>query len=141
MMRTPSANEHGMIFCRSVLVAVLFELFLLIPLAVNARPAAKLTGTHGAGDPIPHASADRNGTFETKDGLTLRLNADLGSVRIITLDPSAPPVVRYSVHIETDARAPMAQTLLDKYLVRSKATDAGVEIGGTLPTQIESVAA
>ena len=88
------------------------------------------------GDPAtPHASADRNGAFETKNGLTLRLNADLGSVRIVSLEVGAAPAVRYTLHIETDARAPLAQSLLDKYVLRAKATNAGVEIDGALPPQ------
>src|SRR5271165_6131287 len=59
-----------------------------------------------AGDPSAHASADRTGALETRDGLTLRVITDLGSVRIVPLEPGAAPAVRYSVHIETDARAP-----------------------------------
>ena len=43
--------------------------------------------------------------------------------------------MRYSVHIETDARAPLAQTLLDKYVLKAKAGGAGVEIEGALPPQ------
>jgi TonB family protein len=88
------------------------------------------------GDPAPpHAFVERTGVLETQDGLTLRLNADLGSVRIITLEAGAAPVVRYTVRIETDAHAPQAQGLLDKYVLRTKATGAGVEIEGTLPPQ------
>jgi hypothetical protein len=88
------------------------------------------------GDPgTPHSSTDRNGAFETKNGLTLRLNADLGSVRIILLEPGAAPAVRYTLHIETDARAQHAQALLDKYVLKAKATSAGVEIDGALPPQ------
>jgi TonB family protein len=94
------------------------------------------------GDPAsPHAFDQRTGVLETQDGLTLRLNADLGSVRIITLEAGAAPVVRYTVRIETDARAPQAQGLLDKYMLRTKATGAGVEIEGALPPQAARAAA
>src|SRR5579859_2617870 len=65
------------------------------------------------GDPGPRTSIDRSGVLETKDGLTLHLTTDLGSVRIVALELGAPPVVRYTVHIETDARAPLAQRLLE----------------------------
>jgi TonB family protein len=89
-----------------------------------------------SGDPAtPHAVDQRTGVLETQDGLTLRLNADLGSVRIIPLEAGAAPAVRYTVHIETDARAPQAQALLDKYVLRAKATPAGVEMEGALPPQ------
>ena len=94
------------------------------------------------GDPgPPHAFDQRTGILETQDGLTLRLSADLGSVRIVTLEAGAAPAVRYTVHIETDARAPQAQALLDKYVLRAKATPAGVEIEGALPPQAARAAA
>ena len=94
------------------------------------------------GDPVtPHAFDQRTGVLETQDGLTLRLSADLGSVRIVTLEAGAAPVVRYTVRIETDARAPQAQGLLDKYVLRTKATGAGVEIEGVLPPQAARAAA
>ena len=83
----------------------------------------------------PHVAADRSGTVPTRDGLTLRLTTDLGPVRIVTLESGAPPVVRYSVHIETDARAPLAQNLLERYSLVAKTTPAVVEITGLLPPQ------
>jgi hypothetical protein len=82
------------------------------------------------------AAADRNGSIPTKDGLTLRLTTDLGSVRIVPLPPGAPPVVRYTVHLETDARASLAQRLLDRYSLATQSSEAGVEINGSLPPQI-----
>jgi len=95
-----------------------------------------------AGDPgTSHAFDQRTGMLETQDALTLRLNADLGSVRIVTLEAGAAPVVRYTVRIETDARAPQAQALLDKYVLHAKATGAGVEIEGALPPQAARAAA
>ena len=42
---------------------------------------------------------------------TLRLTTDLGSVNIVPLEAGAAPVVRYTVHIETDARGPAALTM------------------------------
>ena len=79
------------------------------------------------------SSTQRTGVLETGDRLTLHLTTDLGSVRVVSLEPNASPVVRYSVHIETDARAPLAQRLLDSYSLRAKATPTGVEIAGALP--------
>lgn len=86
-------------------------------------------------DPGPRASTDRSGTLQTRDGLTLHLTADLGSVRVVVLEPGAPPVVRYTAHIETDARAPLAQSLLDRYSLTAKTTASGVEIVGASPPQ------
>jgi hypothetical protein len=81
-------------------------------------------------------AADRSGFIPTKDRLTLRLTTDLGSVKIVPLPPGAPPAVRYAVHIETDARASLAERLLARYSLTAQATEAGVEINGTLPPQI-----
>jgi len=98
-----------------------------------ATPAPELTKP---GDPTPaRFSANRTGSLQTSDGLTLRLAADLGSVKIVPLESGSAPVVRYAVHIETDAQAPLAQHLLDHYLLNAKATPAGVEITGKLPPQ------
>jgi TonB family protein len=87
------------------------------------------------GEPGPRAAVDRSGTLPTRDGQTLHLSTDVGSVRIVALEPGAPLVVRYTVHIETDARAPLAQSLLDHYSLTARATASGVEIIGASPTQ------
>jgi len=55
---------------------------------------------------------------------------------IVPLENGSAPVVRYAVHIETDARAPQAQRLLDRYSLSAKSTPAGVEITGNLPPQL-----
>jgi TonB family protein len=77
----------------------------------------------------------RSGTIQTRDGLTLRLTTDLGSVKVLQLEPGAEPVVRYTVHVETDARGPAAQQLLESYSLKSRGTSSGVEITGNLPPQ------
>lgn len=87
------------------------------------------------GEPGPRVAADRSGSLQTRDGLTLHLTTDLGSVRVVALEPGTPQVVHYTVHIETDARAPLAQNLLDRYSLTAKATPSGVEISGALPSQ------
>jgi TonB family protein len=86
-------------------------------------------------EPGPRASVDRSGTLPTRDGQTLHLTTDVGSVRIVALDPGAPRAVRYTVHIETDARAPLAESLLDHYSLTARATATGVEIIGASPAQ------
>ncbi len=87
------------------------------------------------GDPGPRASVDRSGALQTRDGLTLHLIADVGSVHIVALAPGASAVIRYTAHIETDARAPLAQSLLDHYSLTAKSTASGVEIIGASPSQ------
>jgi TonB family protein len=81
----------------------------------------------------PHVTRDFNGTLSTGENLTLKLSTDLGSVRILPLKPGTTPVVRYSVHIETDARGSAAAQLLDRYALSARNTPAGAEITGNLP--------
>jgi hypothetical protein len=103
----------------------------------DARDRTRSRGAHEPGEPTAgRIAADRNGFIRTKDRLTLRLTTDLGSVKIVPLPPGAPPAVRYTVHIETDARASLAERLLARYSLTAQATEAGVEINGTLPPQI-----
>lgn len=82
-----------------------------------------------------HVAKDLNGVLTTGENLTLRLNTDLGSVRIQTLPPGAAPMVRYSVHIETDARGATASQLLEHYVLTASRTESGVELKGNLPQQ------
>ena len=85
-----------------------------------------------AGSPV-HASVDRSGELRVSHGMTLRLNADMGNVRIETLPANAPPSVHYAVHIETDAPGPLGQRLLDAYSLVTRETLDSVQISGTLP--------
>ncbi len=118
----------------SILLAGAISPLMAMPGPDTMEPAA--VDPVKAGEPVtPHTSAERNGKFETKDGLTMRLTADLGSVRIITAETGGASMVRYTMHIETDARGPQAQSLLEKYVLRAKGTNAGVEIEGALPPQ------
>ena len=117
---------------------VLCAAMLLVPGTAGAghEPgASRLERTRPGAPTQPRISTDRIGTIETSDGLTLRLTTDLGSVKVVPLEKGAAPVCHYAVHIETDARAPLARHLLDHYALSAKATPDGVEITGNLPPQ------
>ncbi|HKN76748.1 MAG TPA: energy transducer TonB [Candidatus Acidoferrum sp.] len=116
----------SLVFTFALLPGLVYGANNLDPLPVNPPVPA---------DPGPRASVDRSGTLQTRDGLTLRLTTDVGSVHIVALAPNAPPVIRYTAHIETDARAPLAQSLLDRYSLTVRATSYGVEIVGAAPQQ------
>src|SRR6266446_3191890 len=103
--------------------------------ASDAKEPAPIEHTQPAEPGSQHASAVRNGVLSTRDGLTLRLTTDLGSVNIVQLEAGAAPTVRYIVHIETDARGTAAQQLLDSYSLKAKSLTSGVEITGMLPPQ------
>ncbi|HYU23453.1 MAG TPA: hypothetical protein VEM60_09955, partial [Candidatus Dormibacteraeota bacterium] len=125
---------------RLALFHVLAILFFLAPLAppvfaAEAKEPAAIERTQPSEPGSQHASVVRSGMTSTKDGLRLRLTTDLGSVNIVPLEAGAAPVVRYTVHIETDARGPAAQQLLDAYSLKAKAISSGVEITGMLSPQ------
>jgi TonB family protein len=146
-MKAPSHYKSkfpGGIFRSAPWLCTLAIIFCVFAFANRMKAAAEFDPLEHTkpGEPVtPHAFDQRTGQLETQDGLTLRLSADLGSVRIIALEAGAAPTVRYTVRIETDARAPQSQALLDRYVLRAKATDAGVEIEGALPTQAARAAA
>src|SRR5260370_988519 len=83
----------------------------------------------------PHVSTDRSGTIPTSEGLTLHMTADLGSVNIQRQPPGSPRTVHYSVHIETDAREPLAAQLLQNYALAAASDASGVTITGAIPKQ------
>ena len=97
------------------------------------EPAAPATAREPGSS---RTSAVRTGALQTSEGLTLRLTADLGSVRITQIDAGSSPVVRYTVHIETDARGGQASDVLNNYSLKARSTAAGVEISGTLAPQV-----
>src|SRR6266700_1611925 len=109
--------------------------FVLPVFAAGAKETAAIEHSQPPEPGSQHATADRSGVLATKDGLTLKLTTDLGSVNIVKLDPGAAPVVRYAVHIETDARGSAAQRLLDVYSLKARSNNSGVEIAGMLPPQ------
>jgi len=115
---------------------LVLSIFVLAPLyAAEAGEPAFPERSQPADPGSQHASVVRTGVLGTRDGLTLRLTTDLGSVNIVQLEAGAPPVVRYTVHIETDARGPAAQQLLEAYSLKAKPVYSGVDITGTLPPQ------
>src|SRR5437867_1898006 len=134
---------HQRLFSISRPVALFRASVLLISMARLAQPVfaadakepALIEHTQPSEPGSQHASAVRNGVLSTRDGLTLRLTTDLGSVNIVQLEVGAAPVVRYTVHIETDAHGTAAQRLLDSYSLKAKSLTSAVEITGMLPPQ------
>jgi TonB family protein len=81
----------------------------------------------------PHASVERSGDLRVTNGMTLRLNADLGNVRIQTLPAGAVPILHYAVHVETDLPGPAGQKLLDSYSLTTRETVDAVFLSGAVP--------
>jgi TonB family protein len=99
------------------------------PAAIIVQPSAGTEPSAG------HLSRDLSGVLASEENLTLHLNTDLGSVHVVALPKGEAPVVHYRVHIETDAREPLASQLLDHYVLTAKNSQSGIEINGNLPQQ------
>jgi len=93
---------------------------------------------HAAENVPAHVSVDRSGELRVANGMTLHLTADLGSVRIQTFPAGGPPLIRYSVHIETDAPDPVGRHLLDGYSLTTRETVDSVFLSGALPDRSAS---
>jgi len=115
-----TARARDVSVCQAILLVAVS--LLLLPL------------NSGAENVPPHSSVDRNGQLRVSSGMALHVNADLGSVRIETLPPNAPPVLRYTVHVETEAAEPLAQKLLEKYSLTTRETLDSVFITDALPS-------
>src|SRR5260221_11815050 len=106
-----------------------------IRLAVFLVAGVSIVSPRAAVPATQRATVDRSGVLNTRDGLTLKMTADEGSIRIVPLDRGASPVIRYSVHVETDLRGGKAQELLERYSISARSSPYGVEIVGALPPQ------
>jgi len=114
-------------------LAAVFSAAQFSPATFAADPKQPSPLPEKPGDPgSPRTSISRSGVLPTREGLTLRLTTDLGSVNLTQLEPGAPPVVRYTVRVETDARGAAATQLLNNYALKYGASSAGVEIAGLL---------
>jgi TonB family protein len=122
--------QHGSLVCAACSLSL--AVCLLLPWQSGAAESTP--------NP-PRASVDRSGDLRVSNGMTLRLTADLGNVRIQTLPPGAPPVVHYTVHIETDAPNPAGQRLLDRYSLTTRETTDSVFLSGALPNMTSPPAA
>jgi TonB family protein len=87
----------------------------------------------------PHASADRYGELPAADARTFSLIADMGSVHVLPQPAGAPPTVRYTVHLETDAREPLSQTLFSRYILNFRNVHGTISLNGVLP-RLRSIA-
>src|SRR5690348_2848285 len=114
-------------------LTAVFSVSQFSPATLASDPKEPAPSPEKPGDPgAPRTSIIRSGVLQTKEGLTLRLTTDLGSVNVTQLEPNAPPVVRYTVHVETDAHGAAATQLLSNYSLKYGTSSTGVEIAGLL---------
>lgn len=112
-------------------LAVLFSVAQFSPASFAADPNEPIPLPEKPGEPSSN-SIIRSGVVPTREGLTLRLTTDLGSVNVSQLEPGAPPVVRFTAHVETDAHGAAAAQLLSNYSLKYGTSSTGVEIAGLL---------
>ncbi|MBI3668996.1 MAG: TonB family protein [Acidobacteria bacterium] len=109
------------------MLAVAVTLALLAGSAAGRTPgSSKAPASEG-----PRLAEEKTGSVPTREGLRLRLVADFGNVRILTTNSIQ---VSYKVRIETDARAPDAQSLLKRYVFTARSSPAGVQLTGESPS-------
>src|SRR5215467_15616696 len=114
-------------------LAAVFSVAQFSPATFAADPKQPSPLPEKPGDPgAPRTSISRSGVLPTREGLTLRVITDLGSVSVTQLEPGAAPVVRYTVRVETDAHEAAATQLLNKYSLKYGTSSTGVEIAGLL---------
>ncbi len=80
--------------------------------------------------PVARSSEERTGNFSTRDGQRLRLETEIGSIRIFT---DAADEVRYLVRIETNGVGPAAKEITHQFTLHAQPIAGGVTISGTVP--------
>jgi TonB family protein len=81
----------------------------------------------------PHASTDRTGEIKAGEAHNFILTADLGSVHILPQPADPAASVRYTVHLETDAPAPVSQLMFSRYVLNLRNDGRTVTLRGLLP--------
>jgi TonB family protein len=103
------------------------------PLTAWPSPHMPTAPARMAPAPAARETEERNGFLDTHDGLRLRLETDIGSVRIFT---DATRQVRYRVTIETGEHGAEAQQLIHQFLLRGQENSAGVTISGQVRREL-----
>ena len=107
---------------------------LLVPVTLLWLAGCLIFSAQAKADNVPHrASVDRSGELRVTNGMTLHLNADLGNVRIEALPAGAPAVLKYTVHVETDAPGYIGQRMLNAYSLTTRETVEAVFLTGAVP--------
>lgn len=108
-------------------------LFLSAAASICVAGGLWLSPRVSANNVASDATIDRSGELRVSNGMTLHVDADIGNVRIQTLPAGSDPILRYVVHVETDAPASYAQKLLDQYSLTSRETVDSVFLSGLVP--------
>jgi TonB family protein len=94
-------------------------------LPVARRPVG--IGVAGRGPQVSRGGINSTGVIDTRDGQRLRLEGDLGSVRVLTDSVGS---VRYEVHARSVGSKPDGRELKNGFVVRAERIGGGVMITG-----------
>jgi TonB family protein len=83
-------------------------------------------------DDFPKLSAEKSGTISTKDGLSLRVNVELGNVQVFTDESSK---ISYHAVVQADSRDPGAEEFVRQFNFAARQTPWGVALDGKVPWQ------
>ena len=67
------------------------------------------------------------------DARTFSLMAEMGSVHILPQPANSSGMVRYTVHLETDAQEPVSHILFEHFVLNCRNTGATIRPNGSLP--------
>ncbi len=125
---------------------------VLVPASISARTApygAAFSARHrtvllinypeppsnsaaNAADAFPKISTEKSGVLPVKVGGTLRVNIELGNVRVFTDERAQ---ISYHAAVDADPRDPGAQEFLRQFKITARTTADGVEINAKIPWQ------
>lgn len=83
-------------------------------------------------DTFPKVSAEKSGALPVKGAGTLRVNIELGNVRVFTDERAQ---ISFRAAVEADSRDPGAQEFLRQFKITARAIAGGVEISARIPWQ------
>ena len=111
----------------------ILPVLLAVPVFAFPRGARPELSSFEPPESIPQISVEKSGSIPTKPGLSLRLNADPGDVRVFTDESSQ---VTYHVVVQADSRAPGVQDFLKQFSLGARPVPGGVSLDAQLPWRI-----
>jgi TonB family protein len=111
----------------------IFPILLSVPAFAFPREARPELSSFDTPESIPQISVEKSGAIPTKPGMSLRLNADPGDVRIFTDESSE---VTYHVVVQADSTAPGAAEFLRQFNLGARPVHRGVSLDAQLPWRI-----
>src|SRR5579862_5118763 len=111
----------------------ILPILLSVPTFAFPREASTELSSFDPPENIPQISVEKSGAIPTKPGMSLRLTADPGDVRIFTDESTQ---VTYHVVLQADSRSPGAEDFLKQFSLGARPVRGGVSLDAQLPWRI-----